>query len=350
MKTRAFVGACAAALISSLTGCVKDPVSALREVPVPSARGVYIINQGNYGRANSSLSYYDLTTFHVYNDVFSAVNGKNLGDVAQVMTIRGSSGYVVVNNSQKIEIIDLATNLNTGTISTGSGSSPGPMAFVNDTLALVTDLYANALMLVNVPGRRVTGAISVGANPAGIAISQGKAYVSNSGFGIGRTVSVVSLQSLSVIRTVGVADNPCGVEITPSGAVYVVCAGAYDFTNPANTTPARIMVIDPLSDVVTDSIFIGGHATDIGIGNDGIGYVPSTTEVFRVDTRVHRVTGVFKEGSFFAVGVESASGDVYLADPKDYIQPGTVSVFAPNGQIRTQFDVGLIPGAFTFKQ
>jgi len=197
MKTRAFVGACAAALISSLTGCVKDPVSALREVPVPSARGVYIINQGNYGRANSSLSYYDLTTFHVYNDVFSAVNGKNLGDVAQVMTIRGSSGYVVVNNSQKIEIIDLATNLNTGTISTGSGSSPGPMAFVNDTLALVTDLYANALMLVNVPGRRVTGAISVGANPAGIAISQGKAYVSNSGFGIGRTVSVVSCLSWS---------------------------------------------------------------------------------------------------------------------------------------------------------
>jgi DNA-binding beta-propeller fold protein YncE len=174
------------------------------------------------------------------------------------MTIRGSSGYVVVNNSQKIEIIDLATNLNTGTISTGSGSSPGPMAFVNDTLALVTDLYANALILVNVPGRRVTGAIAVGANPAGIAITQGKAYVSNSGFGSGRTVSVVSLQSLSVIRTVAVADNPSGVEVTPSGAVYVVCAGAYDYTNPANSTPARIMVIDPLSDVVTDSIIHRG--------------------------------------------------------------------------------------------
>jgi len=140
----------------------------------PSARGVYIINQGNYGRANSSLSYYDLTTFHVYNDVFFAVNGKNLGDVAQVMTIRGSSGYVVVNNSQKIEIIDLATNLNTGTISTGSGSSPGPMAFVNDTLALVTDLYANALMLVNVPGRRVTGAISVGQTRRGSQSHRGR--------------------------------------------------------------------------------------------------------------------------------------------------------------------------------
>ena len=350
MKTRTFRYAYAAALVASLTGCVKDPVSALREVPVPSARGVYIINQGNYGRANSSLSYYDLASFHVYNDVFTAVNGRNLGDVAQAMTIRGSSGYVVVNNSQKIEIIDLATNLNTGTISTGSGSSPGPMAFVNDTLALVTDLYANALILVNIPGRRVTGSITVGANPAGIAITQGKAYVSNSGFGSGRTVSIVSLQSHSVKRTVAVADNPNGVEVTPSGSVYVVCAGATDYTNPANSTPARIMVIDPSSDVVSDSIFIGGYATDIGIGVDGIGYVPSTTEVFRVDTRVHRVTGVFKEGTYFAVGVEAASGDVYLADAKNFIQPGTVSVFAPNGQLRTQFDVGLIPGAFTFKR
>jgi YVTN family beta-propeller protein len=350
MKTRTFVSAVTAALVASLPGCVKDPVSALREVPVPSARGVYIINQGNFGRANSSLSYYDLVSFHVYNDVFTAVNGKNLGDVAQAMTIRGSFGYVVVNNSQKIEIIDLATNLNTGTISTGTGSSPGPMAFVNDSLALVTDLFANALIVVNVSGRRVTGTIPVGDNPAGIAIAQGKAYVSNSGFGSGRTVSVISLQSLSVVRTLTVTDNPSGVEITPSGAVYVVCTGAYDFTNPANDTPARIMVIDPFSDVVTDSIYIGGHATDIGIGIDGIGYVPSTTEVFRVDTRVHRVTGVFKEGAYFAVGVEAASGDVYLADPKTFVQPGTVSVFAPNGQLRTQFDVGLIPGAFAFKR
>jgi hypothetical protein len=350
MKSLAIFCVSAAALIVSVTGCVKDPVSALREVPVPSARGVYIVNQGNFGRGNSSLSYYDLVSFHVYNDVFTAVNGKNLGDVGQGMTIRGSSGYIVVNNSQKIEIIDLSTNLNTGTIFTGNGSSPGQMTFVNDTLALVTDLYANALLVVNIPARLVTGSIPVGANPAGIAIAQGKAYVSNSGFGSGRTVSVVSVRSLSVVATVTVGDNPNGVEITPSGLVYVVCTGSYDFTDPGKDTPARVIVIDPASDVVTDSVYIGGHATDMGIGVDGIGYVPSTSEVLRVDTRVHRVTGVFKEGSYFAAGVEAASGDVYLADAKNFIQPGTVSVFAPNGQLRTQFDVGLIPGAFAFKR
>ncbi len=350
MKTAAAIVPTLLLIAVSLAGCVKDPVSALREVPVPSARGVYVVNQGNFGRANSSLSYYDLESFRVYNDVFTAVNGKTLGDVAQGMTIRGSAGYIVVNNSQKIEIIDLSTNLNTGTIPTGNGSSPGVMAFVNDTVALVTDLYANALLIVDVSGRRVTGSVPVGANPAGIAIAGGKAYVSNSGFGSGRTVSVVSLGTLTVTGTIAVGDNPNGVEITPAGEVYCVCTGAYDYSDPSKDTPAWIAVINPLTDAVTDSVYVGGHATDIGIGTDGIGYVPSTTAVYRVDTRANSVTGVFREGAYFAVGVESSSGDVYLADPKNYVGPGTVSVFAPNGELRVQFDVGIIPGAFTFKR
>lgn len=349
MKIQNPVPALVFALAASFAGCVRDPVSAVREVPVPSARGVYIVNQGNFGRGNSSLTYYDLVSFGVYNDVFAAVNGKDLGDVAQSMTIRGSSGYIVVNNSQKIEMVDLATNVNTGTIHTGSGSAPGVMAFIDDSTALVTDIFANVLLVVDVNSRSLRGSIAVGPNPAGIALAHGKAYVANSGFGSGNTVSVVSLSGLSVTSTVAVADNPSGIEVTPSGAVYVVCMGAYDYTNPSNDTPARIVVIDPATDAVTDSILIGGHAPDIGIGADGIGYVPSTSAVFRVDTRLNRVTGVFREGSYQAVAVEASSGDVYLADQKNFVQPGTISVFAPDGELRIQFDAGIIPGGFAFK-
>jgi len=331
-------------------GCVKDPVSALKEVPVPSSRGVYVVDQGTFGRGNASLSYYDLSTFRVYNDVFSAVNGKNLGDVAQSMTIRGGAGYVVINNSAKIEVIDIASNQNTGTIATGPGTSPGVMAFANDSVALVTDLYGDALIVVNVRSRTVTGSVPVGANPAGIAVAGGKAYVANSGFGGGNTVSVVSLQSLATVGTITVTDNPNGVETTPSGAVYVVCTGAYNFTDPSRDTPARIMVIDPARDAVVDSVFIGGHAMDIAIGADGIGYIAGTSAVYRVDTRAHVLTGTFRTGSFYATGVEPSSGDVYLADAGNFVGPGTVYVFAPNGQLRTSFVVGIIPAAFAFTQ
>ena len=67
--------------------------------------------------------------------------------------------------------------------------------------------------------------------------------------------------------------------------VYAVCTGAYDYSNPANDTPAKIAVIDPSADAVIDSIYIGGHATDIAIGADGIGYVATTTAVLQIDTR-----------------------------------------------------------------
>ncbi|MEW6511451.1 MAG: YncE family protein [Bacteroidota bacterium] len=351
MKAASITVTLASIIFTSLIGCVKDPTTAAPEIPLPSAKGVYIINEGNFGRANASLSYYDLESFRVYNDVFTAVNGKSLGDVAAGMGILGNEGFIIVNNSQKIEIIDLQTNLESGTIATGPGSSPRQMAFVRDSLALVTDLYGNQVLKVRLRSRSVIGAIPVGDNPEGIAIANGKAYIANSGFGAGKTVSVISLATMAVVATIPVTDNPNGVQVTPAGFVYVVCAGSYgDFANPDDDTPAKVMVIDPSMDAVVDSILLGGHAMNIAIGLDGIGYVASTSEVLRIDTRIHRVTGQFKSGSYYSVGVESASGDVYLSDPKSFVQPGTVYVYAANGQLRNQFDTGLIPGSFAFKR
>jgi YVTN family beta-propeller protein len=339
------------AVIPLWTGCVQDPTSAVPEIPLPSAKGVYVVNEGNFGRANASLSYFDLASSHVYTDVFSAVNGKNLGDVAAGMTIRSGRGYIIVNNSQKIEVIDLASNVNVLTIPTGAGSSPRQMAFVSDSLALVTDLYGDLVRQVNPLTGFSGGAIPVGANPEGIVLAAGRAYVANSGFGAGTTVSVISLATLTVTKTIRVADNPVGMCLTPGGLVYVVCGGSYgDFSNPNDDTPAKIMVIDPAVDRVVDSVYIGGHATAFAVGTDGIGYVPGGTEVLRIDTRIHAVTGTFVAGSYYGIGVDAATGDVYLSDPRSYVQPGAVSIFAPNGQLRRTFDCGLIPGSFAFKR
>ena len=346
-----------------LTGCLKDPTGSAPVIPVPSAKGVYVVDEGNFGRGNASLSYLDLGSYVVYNNVFTAVNGKNLGDVATGMVLRGPNGYIVVNNSNRIEVIDLATNSELGVIPTGDGSSPRRIAFVNDTIALETNLYEGTVGIVDLKRYRVVNRLAVGANPDGIAIAAGRAFVANSGFGTGNTVSVIDLSPFStgdavsgvVLQAPGsirVGDNPGGVRITPYGDVYVVCGGSYgDGVHPNTETSAKIFVIQPSTQSVTDSIMIGGHAFDIAIsGVDGVGYVASSDSVFRIDTRTHRNTGVFLAGSYYAVGVEEVSGDVYLADPKDYVQAGTVDVYAASGQLRSSFTVGIIPGWFAFKR
>lgn len=333
-----------------LLGCVQDPVSVEQAIPVPSAKGVYIVNEGTWGRANASLSYYDLGGFRVYNDVFTSVNGKALGDVANQLVIHGERGFIVVNNSDKVEVFDIQSNKSVGTISTGAGTSPRQIAFADDTTAMVTALYDNSVLIVGTRSMGVIGRIPVGTNPEGIAITAGRAFVANSGLGSGSTVTVVDIASRNVIKTLSVGDNPAGVVLSPDGQIYVVCAGFYDFSDPSNDTPAKLKIIDPHSLTVVDSLFLGEHASILAVSADGRGYVPTSSKVLAIDTRARRVVGTFVVGTYYGVGVEEVSGDVYLTDPKNYVLPGEVAIFAANGQFRTRFLTGVIPGSIAFKR
>ena len=335
-------------LISS--GCVQDPTSVEPAVPVPSAKGVYILNEGTWGRGNSTLTYYNLESFTPYNDVYGSVNGTGIGDVGNQVVLRDDRGYIVVNNSDRIEIFDLASTKNLGTISLGAGKSPRQMAFANDSIAFLTASYDNAVLVLNVSAKTVLHRIPVGDNPEGIAITGRKAYVANSGFGSGKTVSVIDVAGMVVTKTIVVGDNPNGVVLDEDGYVWVVCAGSYDFSNPANDSPAKLKIIDPATDALIDSVFIGPHAYSMAIGPDGRAYVPSATEVMTIDTRARRVVGTFQKGYYYSAGVEYVSGDVYLTDAKGFLGPGEVVIFAANGQLRNRFQAGVIPGSIAFKR
>jgi DNA-binding beta-propeller fold protein YncE len=196
----------------------------------------------------------------------------------------------------------------------------------------------------------VIGRIPVGPNPEGIALVRGKAYVANSEFGSGKTVSIIDVASRSVSRTLVAGDGPISVGVTSLGMVYVLCSGFYnDWMDPLDDTPCRIAVIDPVTDAVVDSVVIGDHASSMALTADGLCYVLASDSVVVVDTRLHRNLGTFVRGAYYAVGVDYESGDVYLADAKNYIQAGTVSVYASDGLFRTRFDVGVNPGQFLFK-
>jgi DNA-binding beta-propeller fold protein YncE len=133
--------------------------------------------------------------------------------------------------------------------------------------------------------------------------------------------------------------------------VYVLCAGFYnDFANPNDDTPAKIYVLQPDFETVVDSIVLGEHAFKMAIGSDGHAYVPITDSVLVVDTRLRKVNGTFVRGVFYGVGVDEISGNVYLSDPKNYQQPGTVFIYDSQKTLLRQFDAGIIPGSFAFRR
>ena len=70
----------------------------------------YVLNEGNYGSNNSSLSLINLASGAIENDVFSTAYGRGLGDLAQDVVVYGAKAYITVSTSNTIEVMNLTDN------------------------------------------------------------------------------------------------------------------------------------------------------------------------------------------------------------------------------------------------
>ena len=77
-----------------------------------SGKGVFVVCEGTFMFANASLSYYNPDSSIIENSVFYRANKFKLGDVAQSMVIRDSLGFIVVNNSARVDVISTSIRMN----------------------------------------------------------------------------------------------------------------------------------------------------------------------------------------------------------------------------------------------
>src|ERR1043165_936412 len=130
-------------LIGLISGCDKE-----KPQPLPTSKGVFVINEGLFNFGQGEVSFYDPVSNEVTNNLFHTANNYLLGDVAQSMFIKDSVGFIVVNNSAKIEVVKIPSLQHIRTIPI-AGSSPRNFLPVNDSIAYVTELFAKKIWVVN---------------------------------------------------------------------------------------------------------------------------------------------------------------------------------------------------------
>ena len=224
----------------------------------------------NGATSSESLSRINLETNEVFNDVV------DVGKTPNQIVIRGNKGYVINSDrtSNNIQIVNLDADSTEGYIEmTQPYSNPWHMAFLNDSIAYVTDFNIDSVSVVNVNTREVIDQIAVGVGPEGVAVVGDKVYVTNTEwdtltgtYGQG-TVSVIESTTDSVMKVIDVGTNPQDLALDQDGELNVVCTGDYW------SIPGRIWVINTVSDSVVDSIAIGGAPTAIAISPRGIAYL-----------------------------------------------------------------------------
>lgn len=166
--------------------------------------------------------------------------------------------YVVSTGADALSIIDVDDAVVTATIPLAAGSAPSAVAVDSrNRIAYVTNTGINpcasdtagTVSIVDIQRNSVTGSITVGSGPLGIALTPDarSVYVANLCRG---TVSVIDAVNRAVTATIsfGSTFGPSGVAVTPDGNQAYVAVTAGGFPN------GFVGVIDAHSNAVTQRI------------------------------------------------------------------------------------------------
>lgn len=340
----------AALIVFAVTGCKKNATVTPEETPPPHTTGVYVLNEGNFGRPNSTVTLYNPDSNKTYQDILGSV-----GDTGNDVVFFGTKGFIVVNNSHKVVIFSAETNAVLGTIQLPN-KSPRQIAVASETKAYVTNWNTNTVTVINpTTFTIIKDSIGVGAKPEGIAIANGKVYVCNSGWGSDSTISVIDMTTDNVIKTIAVAKGPNSVGVDADGDVFVQSSGYSDWNNPANDTPGSVAVIDSKTDAVTATIPFPlgtfGHPSEIVVSKNGYALLSVKNGIAKIDTKGNSIllSSIVSTTSAYSIAVDDVTDYIYVADAKNYVADGEVKIYDKNGNNVGSFTTGIIPGDIAFK-
>lgn len=337
----------------SITSCKKDTPAA-PEKPQTAVSGVYILNEGDWTGDNASLSYFDLETNEMKNDVFYEVNSETvLGELANDMGIYGSKLFITVTGSNKVEILN-ATN---GKIlKTVNIEEPRYIAFYGK-YAFISS-YTNQVFVVDTASMSIHTKIEVGRTPEQLAVSGAQVFVANAGWKdaiaggeYDNRVSVIDAENLVKVKDIEVADNIDRVYADNNGHVYVNSSTIYGVW-PEELYPSRLYVIDTETNAVEQLPFgaglmaIAGEKAYLASGN----YQEGKTQLLEMNTATLLVkpldilSGV---DNLNGLATDPDSGDLWVST---YTNPGKVYRYKTTTKEMDTYTVGIFPKTFSFKR
>jgi len=333
------------------------------ELPTLPARGLYIINEGNFTYGNASLSYYDPERMEVVHDVFYSANGLPLGDVAHSMAIRDSLGYVVVNNSGRIYIMDTRTFEYVGKI-TGL-TSPRYIHFISDTKAYVSDLYARSIAIVNPQTRDITGSISLSngdpdfyQHPSEQMLQLDK-YVYTNCWSFDNKILIIDSEQDRVVDSIEVLKQPNSMVLDKYNSLWVLTDGGFEESPYGYEVPGLLRIKSVSREVEIVYRFQAGETPSelkINGRGDTLFFINHHVFSYAVGNSAgpERIISSPYEGSvsggLYGLEVDPVNSHIYVADAIDHLQRGVIYRYDSFGEAVDTFSAGITPGAFCFDQ
>lgn len=330
----------------SLYSCKSDKpqIEPANSLPQEGNR-IWICNEGNFQLGNAALGIYNPDVDEYASKVYQLSNSTSLGDVLQSVSFIDDRAYLIVNNSGKILVVDTGDFQLVQSI-TGF-SSPRYLLQVATGKAYVSDLYADAISVLDLNNYQISKQINCGSWTERMLLFKDKAFIS---MPQNDMVYVIDIMTDTVMDSIKVDYGSNSLVLDRNDKLWVLCSGSQ-----AKNKEAGLFRIDPQTLTVEQRIALDNSKlpSNLQIDADGSHLFFLEEDLFKMNINaLARPLNAFYEANgrvFYGFNIDHQNSELYISDAKDYVQNGQAYRLDSLGQLISSFQTNINPNGFFFE-
>ncbi len=351
-----------------MIGCRQEPIQ-IKPIAVDNFNhGFFVLCEGTFGAGNASVSFFDKSTNVMYNDVYKANNNLFLGDQAQSFFYFGNKIYIVVQNSQKIEVVDARDFKKHATIQSDWLQSPRYFIGISENIGFVSDWQSDGVVKINLKTGNAEQLIPTGEDPEQMYLLDNQLFVCNSGYasvqGKDSTVAVIDIEKNQLIKKITVGKRPEKIVKDHKGQLWVSCKGIkkYDAKgeiDESKSSAGSFWRIDP-SQMKSEFMYAIPKTSETPINmtistNKKSIYYSSGGAIYKVNiTQPNFEPKNILQKNAYGLGIDSENGHLIVCIEQGFTSKGMVERYFENEQGNlTKIDsytTGILPNGVLQKE
>lgn len=299
--------------------------------------GVYVTNEGVFTKANASISHINGELNNITNDLFRTSNGRTIGDVAQSMVVTDKYVFIVMNNSNTIEVVNKKTFKLVYTI-TQNLNSPRYAVIKNNKL-YVTSLFDASVNVYNAETFAFIKEIELNNTVEQIVATNDYIYAANAFYSGGKLVEVIN--PANDTNTTDISFESAISGITTNGQFVYVLGN--------NDTTSTLSKIDNVTIATTKQL---SQVNSRNLVNEGSNiYYTAGASVYKMNNSLTtESTKLFdvSSGDEYSIlyGFNVINGNIFTSDSKNFKDNSKIVIYKENGSIIKEFTAGLGTNGF----
>lgn len=320
------------------------------------AQGYLVVNEGVFLQNNSSVTHISKSDV-VTQEIFKTVTGTALGDNLQSISILGDEAYLMVSNSNKIEVVNRGTFEKKTTI-TGDFGNPRYMVSVGNDKAYVStwgnfDDIEGKILVLDTKTEQVITTLEAGSGAENIIFDSktNKVFVANS---FGTSVSVYTTSTNTLETTIDFAPNsPSQMVVDKNGKLWVTTKKT-DFSTYTSPT-GNLYKINMATNAIETTVSLNAGSENVGgklaiNPNKDVLYYNFSSGIYQLPiTATAQASSPIILNNAYGLSINPANGDIWVGTANfQTLEGNEVLHYDKNGNLKNTFATGAAPNQVIF--